>query len=377
MRVSCLQENLARGLNTVGRAVSTRSTLPVLANILLATDENRLKLSATNLEIVITCWIGAKIEEEGSTTVPARTISDLVGALPQETMHLSLTKNTETLHVSCARTEANIKGIDAQEFPLVPETEEDGRIRLEAPLFKEMINQVTFAAATDDARPTLTGIYTHLDGDTITMAATDGFRLSRRVAQFPGYVEKSRTVIIPARALDELARVMGDDVEELYVMMPENRNQIIFDLESIVLVSQLIDGNFPDFESVIPKRHKTRTVLNTASLLKACKTADIFAREASHTARIHIEPANEMSEGYATISATSVETGDNEAQVDADVDGDPVELSFNVKYLTDVLTVVGTPQVALETTSSVEPGVVKSVGSDDFLHIIMPMQFGR
>lgn len=377
MRVSCLQENLARGLNIVSRAVSTRSTLPVLANVLLSTDENRLKLSATNLEIVITCWIGAKVEEEGSTTVPARTFSDLVGALPQEQVHLTLQKSTETLHVSCARTEANIKGIDAQEFPLVPEPEEDGRIRLEAPLFKEMINQVTFAAATDDARPTLTGIYTRFDGDTLTMAATDGFRLSRRTAGFPGYVEKPRTVIIPARALTEVARVMSDDMEELYVVLPENRNQVVFDLEQVVVVSQLIDGNFPDFESVIPKRHKTRSVLNTASLLKACKTADIFAREASHTARIHIEPGNEMSAGYATISATSVETGDNEAQVDADVDGDPIELSFNVKYLTDVLSVVGTPQVAIETTSSVEPGVVKSVGEDDFLHIIMPMQFGR
>lgn len=377
MRVSCLQENLAKGLNIVGRAVSTRSTLPVLANVLLSTDENRLKLSATNLEIVITCWIGAKVEDEGATTVPARTFADLVGALPQEQVHMELAKETETLHVSCARTEANIKGIDAQEFPLVPEAEGDSRIRLDAPLFKEMISQVTFAAATDDARPTLTGIYTHFEGDTITMAATDGFRLSRRSAQFPGYVEKPRTLIIPARALDELARVMSDDVEEFYLMMPEDRNQIVFDLETVVLVSQLIDGNFPDFASVIPKQRKTRTVMQTASLLKAAKTADIFAREASHTARIHIEPGNEMSSGYAVISATSVETGDNEAQVDAEVDGEAVELSFNVKYLTDVLSVVGTPQVALETTSSVEPGVVKSVGEDDFLHIIMPMQFGR
>lgn len=377
MRVTCTQENLAKGLNVVGRAVSTRSTLPVLANVLLSTDENRLKLSATNLEIVITCWIGAKVEEEGATTVPARTFADLVAALPQEQVHMELAKETETLHISCARTEANIKGIDAQEFPLVPEAEGDTRIRLEAPVFKEMISQVTFAAATDDARPTLTGIYTHFEGDTITMAATDGFRLSRRSAQFPGYMEKPRTIIIPARALDELARIMSDNVEEFYLMMPEDRNQIVFDLETVVLVSQLIDGNFPDFESVIPKQHKTRTVLQTASLLKAAKTADIFAREASHTARIHIEPGNEMSGGYAVISATSVETGDNEAQVDAEVDGEAVELSFNVKYLTDVLSVVGTPQVALETTSSVEPGVVKSVGEDDFLHIIMPMQFGR
>ncbi len=377
MRVSCSQENLAKGLNIVSRAVSTRSTLPVLANVLLSTDDKRLKLSATNLEIVITCWIGAKVDEEGATTVPARTFSDLIGALPSEQVQLTLTKSTETLHVSCARTEANIKGIDAQEFPLVPEAEEDGRIRLEAPLFKEMIGQVTFAAAADDARPTLTGVYAQFEGDTLTMAATDGFRLSRRTAGFPGFVDKARTVIIPARALDEVARVMSDDLEELYVVMPEDRNQIIFDLDSVVVVSQLIDGAFPDFQPVIPQRHKTRSVLNTASLLKACKTADIFAREASHTARIRIEPGNEMSAGFATISATSVETGDNQAQVDADVDGDPIELSFNVKYLTDVLAVVGTPQVAIETNSSVEPGVVKSVGKDDFLHIIMPMQFGR
>ncbi|MFW5941960.1 MAG: DNA polymerase III subunit beta [Chloroflexota bacterium] len=377
MRVSCLQENLAKGLNVVGRAVSTRSTLPVLGNVLLATDEGRLKLSATNLEIVITCWVGAKVEEEGATTVPARTFNDLVTALPQERVELDLHEDTETLHVSCARTEANIKGIDAQEFPLVPEPEDESRVRIEASVLKEMINQVSFAAASDDARPTLTGIFTQFDGDTLTMAATDGFRLSRRSAQFPGHVDKPRTVIVPARALEELARVMSDDVEELYVIMPEGRNQIIFDLDTIVVVSQLIDGNFPDFSSVIPKGHKTRTVLNTAAFLKACKTADIFAREASHTARVSIEPGNELTSGYATISATSTETGDNVVQIDAEVDGEQVELNFNVKFLTDVLSVVGSPQVALETTSSVEPGVVKSVGEDDFLHIIMPMQFGR
>jgi DNA polymerase-3 subunit beta len=184
-------------------------------------------------------------------------------------------------------------------------------------------------------------------------------------------------VIVPARALSELARIMTDGTEELYVTLPEGRNQIIFELDSAVLVSQLIEGNFPDFTAVIPKGHKTRTVFNTAAFLKACKTADIFAREASHTARVVIEPGNGESDGYATISATSAETGSNVAQVDAEVEGAKVELNFNVKYLTDVLSVVNTPQVALETNSSTEPGVVKSVGSDDFLHIIMPMQFGR
>ena len=377
MRVSVKQENLAKGLNVVGRAVSTRSTLPVLANILLATDDSRLKLSATNLEIVITCWIEARVKDEGATTVPARTFNDLVSALPEEDVDLELKKETETLHVSSARTETNVKGIDAEEFPLVPEPDNENRIRLTADVFKEMIRQVTFAAATDDTRPTLTGIYTHFEGDTLTMVATDGFRLSRRSARFPGYVERRRTLIVPARALDEVARVMSDDAEDVYVVMPEGRNQIIFDMDTIVVVSQLIDGNFPDFTSIIPEGHKTRSILNTASFLKACKMADIFARESSHTARVRLEPSNELMSGYATVSATSTETGDNVAQIDANIEGEPVELNFNVRYLTDVLSVIATPQVALETTSAVEPGVVKCVGDDDFLHIIMPMQFGR
>ena len=170
MKVSCLQENLAKGLGIVRRAVSSRSTLPVLANVLIATDNGRLKLSATNLEIVITCWIGAKVEEEGSTTVPARTLNDLVNALPQEQVELTLDSNTQTLHLSCARTEANIKGIDAQEYPLVPEAEQDGRHRIETEVFKTMISQGAFAAASDDARPTLTGVLTRIDGRKIRIS---------------------------------------------------------------------------------------------------------------------------------------------------------------------------------------------------------------
>lgn len=377
MKVSCLQENLAKGLAIVGRAVSTRSTLPVLGNVLLATDNGRLKLSATNLEIVITCWIGAKVQEEGNITVPARTFGDLIAALPQDQVDLVLHEATQTLNVSCARTEANIKGIDAQEFPLVPEPQQENRVRVEADVFRQMINQVAFAAAVDDARPTLTGVSTTFDGSEVIMAATDGFRLSVRSAHIPSYVEESFTVIVPARALSEVARVISDDVEAVYITMPEGRNQIIFDMDSIVLVSQLIDGNFPDYRPIIPDGSSTRTVLNTADFRKACRTADIFARESSHTARVRVEPGDEITPAFATIAATSSETGDNVAQIDASVDGDSIEIAFNVKYMTDVLNVIETPQVALETTSAMEPGVLKPVGDNDFLHVIMPMHFGR
>ncbi len=377
MKVSCLQENLAKGLNIVGRAVSARSTLPVLANVLLATDNGRLKLSATNLEIVITCWIGAKVEEEGAITIPARTFNDLVSALPQDRVDLELNEQTQTLHIACRRTEANVKGIDAQEFPLVPEPEENNRIRVETDVFKQMVHQVAFAAAADDTRPMLTGVSTTFEGSQVMMAATDGFRLSVRSAQIPGHVETPQTVTIPARALAELARIASDDTDAIYISLPEGRNQIIFDMENVVLVSQLIDGSFPDYTPIIPTRKNTRTVLNTAEFRKACKTAEIFARESSHTARVRIEPGDEILPGHAVIAATSAETGDNVAQIDASVEGDPIEIAFNVKYMNDVLSVIDTPQVALETTTAMEPGVLKPVGDNDFVHIIMPMHFGR
>jgi len=377
MKVSCLQDNLAKGLGIVGRAVSTRSTLPVLANVLLATDDGRLRLSATNLEIVITCWIGARVAEEGAITIPARTLTDLVNTLPQEQVDLTLDERTQTVHVSCARTEANIKGIDAQEFPLVPEPDNKNRIRVEAAVLKQMISQVAFAAASDDARPVLTGVSTRFDGSQVMMAATDGFRLSVRSAHIPGHVDKPFHVIIPSRALSDVARIISDDTEAVYISLPEGRNQIIFDMDSVVLVSQLIDGNFPDYAPIIPRRHNTRTVVGTADFRKACKTADIFAREASNTARVRIEPGEGLSPAYAIIAATSKETGDNVAQIDASVEGEPVEIAFNVKYMTEVLNVIETPQVAMETTSPMEPGVLKPVGDNDFIHIIMPMQFGR
>lgn len=377
MRVSCLQENLAKGLSIVGRAVSTRSTLPVLGNVLLATDNGRLKLSATNLEIVITCWIGAKVEDEGSITVPARTLSDLVGALPPERVDLDLNDTTQTLHIACARTQANIKGIDAQEFPLVPEPDKENRIRIEAPILKQMISQVAFAAATDDARPTLTGVSTSFDQSQMVMAATDGFRLSVRAAHIPGHVEQPFSIIIPSRALTDVARVISEDLEAIYLSMPDKRNQVIFDMDNIVIVSQLIDGNFPDYRPIMPQKHNTRAVLGTADFRKACRTADIFARESSHTAQVSIEPSDGFGLAHATIKATSTETGDNVARIDASVDGEPVEIAFNVKYMTEVLNVIDTPQVALETTSPMEPGVIKPVGDTDFVHIIMPMQFGR
>jgi len=377
MKVTVLQENLARGLSIVSRAVSPRSTLPVLSNILIATDEGRLRLSATNLELGITCWIAARIDEEGSTTVPSRTFSDLVSSMPSDQVQLTLDMKTQNLHVKGGASNNDIKCIDAQEFPPLPTPEMEGAVQLNVGDFKEMIHQVAFAASTDEARPVLMGVLMNVEKDKVTMAAADGFRLSVRKAQLSQSVKQPINVIIPARALNELARVAVDGEEPVYMVIPKNRGQVLFRVKDVEVVSQLIDGTFPDYHQIIPRNYKSRTLVSTASLLKACKQAEIFAREGSNVARLDIkESKGEMQPSEVEISATSEETGKNETIVEATVDGGSVLIAFNVKFLREALEVIKTPNVALETSAANAPGVVRPVGDEDFLHVIMPMHLG-
>jgi len=377
MKVTVLQENLARGLSVVSRAVSPRSTLPVLSNILIASDEGRLRLSATNLELGITCWIPARIEQEGSTTVPARTFNDLVNTLPSDQVQLALDAKTQSLNVHCGTSNNDIKCIDAQEFPPLPVPDMEGAIQLNVADFKEMIQQVAFAASSDEARPVLMGVLVTVEKDKITMAAADGFRLSLRKAALSSAAQQSVAAIIPAHALTELARVSSDGEESVSMVLPKGRGQVVFRVKDVEVVSQLIDGTFPDIQQIIPRNYKSRTLVSTASMLKACKQAEIFAREGSNVARLDIKPAqSDMQPSEVEISATSEETGKNETIVEATVDGGGMLIAFNVKFLREALEVVKTPNVALETSGPNAPGVVRPVGQEDFIQVIMPMHLG-
>ena len=377
MKATVLQENLAHGLSIVSRAVSSRSTLPVLSNILIATDEGRLRLSATNLELGITCWIAARIDQEGSTTVPARTFSDLVNTLPGEQVLLSLDANTQTLNVRGGASTNDIKCIDAQEFPPLPAPELDGAVQLNVGDFREMIQQVAFSASADEARPVLMGVLVQVEKDKVTMAAADGFRLSVRKATLASPASSAVTAIIPAHSLTELARVATDGAETLKMVIPKLRGQVVFRLKDVEVTSQLIDGTFPDYQQIIPRKHTSRTLVSTAALLKACKQAEIFAREGSNVARLNIKSsggANQPSE--LEMSATSEETGKNETVVEATVDGSGVLIAFNVRFLREALEVIKTPNVALEMSAANAPGVLRPVGDDSYLHVIMPMHLG-
>ncbi len=377
MKVSVLQENLAHGLSIVARAVSPRSTLPVLGNILIATDEGRLRLSATNLELGITCWIGAKIEEEGSTTVPARTFTDLINTLPSDHVSIDLNVRTQTMNVRCGTSNTDIKCIDAQEFPPMPSPDAKEGIQLNVTDLKEMIQQVVFAASTDEARPILTGVLVTVEDNLMTLASADGFRLSVRSAKLSAPLIPSIKAVIPARALSELARVSGDAKENVTMTIPPQSGRVIFRTNNVELVSQLIDGAFPDYEQIIPLSHETRTVLSTDAFLKACKQAEIFAREGSLIARVSITPGGELQPGTVEISGQSEETGSNQTIVDASIEGPPILIAFNVRFLREVLDVIKTPNVALETTVPTSPGVIRPIGEKDFTHVIMPMHLGN
>jgi DNA polymerase-3 subunit beta len=400
VKVSCFQENLAKGLSIVGRAVSSRSTLPVLGNILLEAKDNQLRLAATNLEIGVNCWIGARVDDEGAVTVPARLLAEFVNSLPAERIDLELSVRTQTLHLQCARYEANIKGIDAAEFPIIPTVDngegpeetavvlEGSTIALETGGLRKMIDQVIFAAATDESRPTLTGVEVSFKGDRLAMAATDGYRLSVRSVELDQPFAEDLTVIVPARSLGELGRVIADadDEKPVQVTVTQARNQILFRVwgkgtetrgafHQVDVVSQLIDARYPDYRAIVPKNHTTRTVVPTDSLLKAVKVAQLFARDNANIVRLGIQPGNGDGPGTLQLAAVSTEMGDNVNQLDAMVEGDELEITFNARYLIDVLSQISEPQVVIETTQSNRPGTIRPVGmgTEEFLHVVMPM----
>ena len=378
MKVSCSQDALARGLATVNRAVATRSTLPILSNILLETEEDRLKLSATNLEMGISCWIDSAVRAPGSTTVPARLLTDFVNSLPEGEVDLDLNGRNQTLKLASDRYKADIRGINADDFPLLPSVEEGVRFSLDPIELRSMIAQTVIASAHDDARPILTGVLLVADPDLgkLTLAAADGFRLSVREGELDAPIDGRVSIIVPARALIELQRVANDEDDRVDVAITPNRNQILFQLRDIDIVSQLIEGSFPDYEKIVPAGHSTRVVINTKGLQAAARIASLFARDAANVVRMRVDAGDELG-GTVTVTAQAAEVGGNESEIEASVEGEGLEVAFNAKYLLDVLGVVGSEQVALELGGPSSPGVIRPMGDTPFTHVIMPMHIAR
>lgn len=373
MKLSCLQENLSRGLSIAGRAVATRSTLPITQNILLAAEQSRLKLSATNLEMATTCWVGAKVEQEGTITIPARLLIDFINSLPNELIELNLPPGTRTLELKSGRSQASINGIDAQDFPPIPQIIGGITTNIEASALREGITQVAFAAAIEESRPVLTGVNAEFDGSEFTLVAADGFRLAIYKTTVGISVAQKTEVIIPARTLNELNRLLGEQEEPVEITLNQQKSQALFRLRNAEIVSQLIQGSFPSYSQVTPQNYTTRAVVDIAEFLRVAKMSSIFARDASGIVRLTINPGAELTPGKMTISAQAEEIGSNINEIDALVDGEEAKIAFNVRYLSDVLSVLHQAQVALEVTTPSSPGVIRPIGVDNYVHVVMPM----
>ena len=374
MKVSSLQENLARGLATVGRAVPVRSTLPQASHVLLETDAGRLKLVATDLTIAVTCWIGATVEEEGAITVPARLLTDFVASLPNEKIDLGVSGRAKQLHLQCARNEATIAGMDAADFPPVPSVAEGLTLSLAPGILRRAITQVQFAAATDDTRPVLTGIHTLAEGNVLTLAAADGFRLAVHHLPLDQDVAEKVEVIIPARALREIERLLGEDDEPVEMAINAARSQVLFRLKTVELVATLIQGTFPNYSQLIPQSFASRAEIDMKQFLQETRIAAIFARDGAGIVRLQMEPGEgEKGVGKLTISARAEEIGDHRGDMDVKLEGEASKIAFNSRYLQDVLSVLETQQVVLETTNPSSPGVIRPLGDERYVHVVMPM----
>ncbi len=369
MKVSCSPQALGQGLHVVSRAVSARTTLPILNNVLVQTSSEGLQLIATNLEIGIKQTVPAQILEEGGVTAPARLLTDFVSALPDEQLSMTLDKKSQSLSLKCARFDANIRGIDAAEFPPLPSTAEDGQtLEINQQELQAAIDQTVIAASADEGRPVLTGVYTRIQGDTLVMAATDGYRLAVKTLRTGKPFGEAEQLVIPARALLELSRILKDGKADVAVRLPPGKNQVFFKTGNVELMSRLIEGTYPNYQQVVPSESKTTVRTKTQELLRTTKVVSFFAKDSANVVKLSTAP------GKVILAANSSEVGQNVAEVEAEVEGEEIQIAFNAQYLLDALQVLDSEDVTISFSGPLSPGVIKPVGREDYFYIIMPVR---
>ena len=367
MKISVLQQNLNGALSIVGRAVPSSTTLPVTQNVLLSTENSMLKISATDLSMAMTTSIGAQVEVEGAITVPARLLTDLVNTLPDDRVDIEFVQDPVGIRLGCGGFTSNISGTPAEDYPPIPTVEDGLSAKIETAVLRQAISRTAFAAASGNDRPVLTGVKVDTEGRDFTFAAADGFRLAVSKGKLAEDPEKDMDFLIPARTLNEIGRLLSSAVDSVKFMVTENNNQALFQVGDVEVVTSLLQGNFPNYMQLVPVESSTKVVMDSANLLKATRTAAIFARE-SGVVRLRMD----SKVGQTTLLAKSEEVGDNQGQVSAAINGADARIAFNYKYLTDVLDVID-GEVELGVNSRSTPGLVKPKDSEEYLHVIMPM----
>ena len=362
MKLQVTQENLNKALGTVARVASARGTLPVLANVLIKTVNNRLSIVATNLDIAITQYIGAKVTEEGSITVPARLMQDFVSSLPSGAINLEL--DDYKLHIVTEQYQSVINGVSAEEFPSMPQISDGKSWSVPSSVLKKSLQQVVLAASSDEARPVLTGVYLHTHEGILYMAATDSYRLAEK-ALMP--MQESVSLLVPVSAMQDLLRIVGDGEEE--VRITSDDQQILFQVGDVELVARLIDGKYPPYRNLIPSSFAVMAVIKRSDLMNVTKVSSLFARESAGSITIEID---ELS-GKLSIRSVASQLGENTATAPADITGSG-DITLNSKYLLDALHVMNGETISFGFNGKLEAIVLRDVAAEDYVHIIMPLK---
>lgn len=370
MKLSVLQENLNKALGVVSRIVSSKTSLPVLNNVLLIVDKSVLKISATNLEIGIIYKIGAKIEQTGSVSVPAKLFTELVTSLPQDKIQLK--EAGSNLKIKTHNFESSLNGISVDDFPVIPEIKDAPIFSINSAKLVDILSEVSFCASVDESRPVLSGVLIDLDKDNLILAATDSYRLAQKITKVKS--DKKVRVILPLRTTQEIIRILSNEEEDLEAKVYLNENEAMFEFGEIKLVSRLIEGNFPAYEQIIPTKTDLKVTINRVELLNSVKISNLFARESSNAIKLKI---NEK--GTIEISASAAQIGDNSSIVKAKVSGESMDININGKYLSDVLNIIKSEKITLRLNGKLNPCLVcpeldKSSKFDQSSYIIMPLR---
>lgn len=362
MKLQVTQENLTRALGTVARVANTRGTLPILANVLLKTSNNRLSLAATNLDIAITQYIGSKVSEEGAITVPARLMQDFISSLPSGIINLELQDNK--LHITTDQYQSTINGIVADDFPVMPGITKGESWAVDASQLRKGLQQVVFAASSDESRPVLTGVLVHSAGGKLFLAATDSYRLAEKQI---GDVKADVSLLVPATALHDLLRIVGEQEET--VQITHDEQQVLFKVGDVELVARLLEGKYPDYQKLIPKSFGVEVTLKRADFINVTKVSSLFARESAGSVTIKVDAETQT----LSIRSIASQLGENTANATGTITGSG-EITLNSRYLLDALQAFSGDEIIFGFNGKLEATMLREAKDPTYSHIIMPLK---
>lgn len=370
MHIICTVENLAKGVNLVSKISTARGSLPILSNILIKAENGNIILSATDLELGIKTLVPGKVEDDGSITTPARLLNEFVNSCNDEQISIEL--EGESVKLSSKRYIAHLNGLDASEFPLIPELKGDPFVSIPSESLRSALAQVAFAASRDETRPILTGVNFIFKNNELRLASTDSYRLVEKVLNLDKSISPELSVIIPVSTILEVLRVVTPEDTEINIYITDN--QVMFVINKTTIISRVIEGKFPEYEQIIPQKFSNLTTIDKNELINALKLTNLFARESANNVRLKIK------EKFIELVAIAPQVGDNVAKLNADTSGEEMEIAFNTKYLLDALNQIPQNKIILHTnqpnkeSERTDPGMLTGEGNKDYRSIVMPLR---